>query len=236
MSRPFQFKQFTITQDVNPQKVGTDSVLLGAWTSGDYSRILDIGTGTGILALMMAQTFENAEITAIEPDLQSLNEAKLNFNESIFSNRIMAIHAPLQSFGAIEKYDLIICNPPYYDGSYISEDPNRNRARHTSELRIDELYEFASDLLSEDGKMNVIVPYTEETEHIERAFDNDLYVQKILHTVKSDGSKKRTLISFGFEEIDPDVRQMLVKDENNNYSKEYIELTEAFYTKDLSLT
>jgi tRNA1Val (adenine37-N6)-methyltransferase len=182
---------------------------------------------------MMAQRFSKASITAIEPDLDSIDEAKLNFSNSPFSDRIMAIHCPLQSFGTLEKYDLIICNPPYYDGSYISEDPDRNRARHTEELRVDELYLLAEDLLAEDGRINVIVPFTEETEHIERAFDNDLFVNDILHTLREDGSKKRTLISFGKKEVEPDVSEMLVKDANNRYSDQYIEMTMEFYSKDL---
>jgi tRNA1Val (adenine37-N6)-methyltransferase len=162
-----------------------------------------------------------------------LVEAQSNFNNSPFSDRILGIEVPLQDFGTIDKYDLIICNPPYYDGSYVGENEWRNNARHNLMMTVAELYEYASDLLSEDGRMNVIVPFTEETEHIERAFDNDLFIQDILHTLTPTGDRKRSLISFGHEDVDPIQETMLVKNENNAYSAEYIELTKAFYFKSL---
>ena len=232
-SRPFKFKQFEIIQEANPQKVGTDSMLLGAWTKGNFNRILDIGTGTGILALMLAQKYTDANITAIEPDLTSIQEATLNFKNSIFSDRILAIQTSLQQFGSLDKFDLIISNPPYFDGTYLSEDANRNRARHQDNLRVDELYECAADLLSEEGRFNIIIPFDMETEHIERAFDQDLFIQEITHTLSPDGSKKRSLISFGFEDVDPIIDQLVVKNEKNQYSQDYISLTKDFYLKDL---
>ncbi|OIQ29909.1 MAG: hypothetical protein BM555_05570 [Crocinitomix sp. MedPE-SWsnd] len=233
MSKPFKFKQFEIVQEANPQKVGTDSMLLGAWTSGNFTRILDIGTGTGILALMMAQKSTDSVVTAIEPNLESYTEATTNFNKSKYSNRILSINAYLQDFGAMEKFDLIICNPPYFDGSYLSEDDNRNSARHQSTLRTDELYECSADLLREDGRMNVVIPHSALGEHLERAFDNDLYLQDILISLSPDGTKKRAFISLGFEDIEPTEKTILVKDSNNKYSAEYIAMTKGFYLKDL---
>ena len=232
-SKPFKFKQFEIIQEANPQKVGTDSMLLGAWTTGDFSRILDIGTGTGILALMLAQKYKQANITAIEPDLASVQEATLNFKNSNFSERILAIQTSLQQFGSLDKFDLIISNPPYFDGTFLSQDIHRNRARHQDNLRIDELYECAAELLSVNGRFNVIIPFDIETEHIERAFDQDLFIQEITHTLSPDGSKKRSLISFGFEDVDPKIDQILVKNNKNQYSQDYIDLTKDFYLKDL---
>ncbi|MEX1003310.1 MAG: methyltransferase [Crocinitomicaceae bacterium] len=233
MGDVFKFKQFDLLQTANPHKVGTDSMLLGAWTSGSYQKILDIGTGTGILALMMAQKNSEAFITAIEPHLPSFEEALYNFNQSDFRSRIMCIHTPLQDFSSLEAFDLIICNPPYYDGTYLSSDENRNKARHTADLAIYELYECAAELLKEDGRLNVVVPYTEEREHIERAYDQSLYIQNILHTLREDGLRKRSLISFGFDDVDPIQEEMLVKDTSNRYSKEYITLTKSFYATDL---
>lgn len=237
MAKPFKFQQFEIIQEANPLKVGTDSMLLGAWTAKSYSqqpsRILDIGTGTGILALMMAQSFDSTSITAIEPVAECIQEAQMNFSNSIFSNRIMAIETPLQSFGALEKFDLIICNPPYYDGSYRSEDEARNIARHTTDLSVYELYEHAAELLAEHGRMNLVIPTDELSNHLERAFDHDLFLQEILHTVKENGERKRALISLGLAEIDPTEEILLVKDSKNEYSPEYIALTKPFYGKNL---
>ena len=237
-SEPLKFKQFDIVQAVNPQKVGTDSMLLGAWTSQlligqDPRRILDIGTGTGILALMMAQSFPEAEITAIEPHQESLVEAERNFRNSQFSKQIMSIQTSLQDFASMEKFDLIICNPPYFDGTYLSESDERNKARHTSELSISELYKEALDLLAEDGKLQLVIPQTELTEHLERAYDNELYLQTILHSIRENGERKRAFLSIGFNDIEPDEAEILVKDSQNNYSDEYISLTKAFYKKEL---
>ena len=235
--KPFKFKQFEIIQKQNPQKVGTDSMLLGAWTSQivdrPVSRILDIGTGTGILALMMAQSFLQANITAIEPMKEAELEANLNFKSSPFSNRILSIYTKLQDFGAMEKFDLIICNPPYYDGTFKSENVNRNQARHNDHLPPHELYECVAELLSPNGWFNLILPYSVITEHIERAFDNALFLQNILHTIKEDGERKRSILSFGFNEVDPTENELIVKYKDGSYSQAYIKLTEAFYRKDL---
>lgn len=234
MSRPFAFKEFTIQQKVNAQKVGSDSMLLGAWIKGDFRRILDIGTGTGILALMMAQKNTNASITAIEPDLDSLNEALSNFKSSKFHNQFLAVHARLQDFGALEKFDLIICNPPYFENAFLSRDEDRNRARHTDDLAVHELYESASELLAENGEMAIVIPTDEEQNHLKRAAIEGLFPIRILRTIRADGTFKRTLITFSFQETEePEVSHLMVKDGQNRYSSEYIQLTKPFYLKDL---
>ncbi len=234
MSRPFKFKQFSIHQEINAQKIGTDSMLLGAWTTGNFNRILDIGTGTGILALMQAQKNPQAEVTAIEPDLESLNEARENFGNSPFKSRIMAVHSPLQQFGAMEKFDLIISNPPYFENAFLSEDADRNRARHTEDLPVHELYECSAALLAENGTFAVVIPFEEEHNHLHRAFHEGLYASKILRTIRKDGTFKRSLIAYSFDDKAPELTEMLVKDSNNRYSTEYITLTKDFYLKDLS--
>lgn len=233
MSRPFRFKQFTIKQDVNPQKVGADSMLLGAWIKGDYQRILDIGTGTGILALMLAQKNPQAQITAIEPDFLSLEEAQENFQQSPFKQRIMGVHAPLQQFGSLEKFNLIISNPPYFENAFLSPDNDRNRARHTADLPVNELYECAADLLAEDGFLALIIPFEAEKEHLQRAWEEDLYPAEIMRTVREDGSFKRSLILFTFEEKSPKLSEICVKNSQNQYDEAYIELTQDFYFNDL---
>ena len=234
MSQPFKFKHFTILQESNTQKVGTDSMLLGAWVTGKFNRILDIGTGTGILALMMAQKNPEASITAIEPDLESLSEAQINFSHSTFKNQLLAIHTPLQSFGAIDKFDLIITNPPYFENSFLSEDTDRNRARHTNDLPIHELYGSAAELLTDNGSLAIVIPSDLEYEHFKRAAFEDLFPFKILRTISPNGNFKRTLIQFSFEDTEPIETTLLVKDDKGNYSKEYIEMTKEFYGKDLS--
>ncbi|WP_066757630.1 tRNA1(Val) (adenine(37)-N6)-methyltransferase [Crocinitomix algicola] len=234
MSNIFQFKEFNIIQDVNPQKVGTDSMLLGAWTSQHHNKILDIGTGTGILALMAAQKNPTASITAIEPDVHSMKEAELNFRNSKFSNRILAINTAVQNFGAIEKFDLIISNPPYFENAFLSEDSNRNRARHTNDLPIHEFYLACAELLSEKGTLSIIIPSHLEETHIERALTEELFPKRILRTRRPNGVSIRTLIEYSFSEINPTTSNLLVKDQNGKYSSEYINLTKDFYGIDLT--
>lgn len=209
-------------------------MLLGAWIDKKAERILDIGTGTGILALMLAQKNPEAQITAIEPDLPSLNEARENFIDSEFRHQIMPVHARLQDFGAMEKFGLIVANPPYFENAFLSENADRNRARHTHDLPIQELYISVSDLLTETGTLAVIIPFDLEDEHLQRAEVENLYPRKILRTRDTRGGFKRSLIQFGFDYKPLQVSEISVKNAQNKYSAEYIEMTKDFYNKDLS--
>lgn len=234
MSRPFAFKEFIIEQEVNPQKVGSDSMLLGAWIRGEFKRILDIGTGTGILALMLAQKNKFAAVTAIEPDLVSLNEAHSNFQSSKYANQFLTVHARLQEFGTPEKFDLIVCNPPYFENAFHSQDKDRNRARHNDDLATHELYDYSADLLTEHGQLAIVIPSDEEYNHLKRAENENLFPLRILRTIREDGSFKRSLITFSFDDrIEPEITKMMVKNRQNQYSEAYIELTQDFYLKDL---
>jgi len=233
MHNSFRFKQFIIDQEINTQKVGTDSMLLGAWSNGDFQNILDIGTGTGILALMIAQQNPTATIIALEPDESSLNEAISNFRNSKFSQQINGIKTSLQNFDTQEKFNLIICNPPYFENSSLSDNKNKNRARHTNDLPISILYKKAKDLISEGGNLNLIFPYDIEKIHFDEAFKNGFYPNKILRTKREDGEFKRTLISYSTSKVNCVEEEMIVKFSDNTYSKEYVEMTREFYGKTL---
>lgn len=233
-SAPFQFKQFAVHQNLNPQKVGTDSMLLGAWSNAKHNHILDIGTGTGILALMLAQQNPNSTVVAIEPDLISLQEALTNFSESPFSNQIQGVHSSLQNFKNDNKFDLIISNPPYFENSTLSENDSKNKARHTLELPIDVLYKHASALLSKDGYLNLIFPFDMEEVHFSIAHKQNLLPSKILRTKKENGEFKRTLVSYSFKNENAEESEMIVKFTDNSYSKDYVEITKDFYATDLS--
>lgn len=233
-SAPFQFKQFAIHQNLNPQKVGTDSMLLGAWSNAKHNQILDIGTGTGILALILAQQNPNSKIIAIEPDLVSLQEAQTNFSGSPFSNQIQGVHSSLQDYVSEVKFDLIISNPPYFENSTLSENDSKNKARHTLDLPIDDLYKHCATLLSEDGYLNLIFPFDMEEVHFSTAQKQNLFPSKILRTKKVNGEFKRTLVSYSFKNKISEVSEMIVKYTDNSYSKEYIEMTKDFYATNLS--
>lgn len=234
MSKPFNFKKFTISQKLNSQKVGTDSMLLGAWVEGNFHSILDIGTGTGILALMMAQKFEHAKIVAIEPEEFSFQEAKENFERSIFKNSITSFCATLQNFKSQEKFDLIISNPPYFSNSTLSKNQSKNNARHNLHLNFDDLIEYAVNLLSDQGIIAVIVPAESQKSLLEISERHHLYPNKILHTIKDDRTKVRSLIQLTKSKPQNiDMKEMIVKHSDNTYSAEYIEMTKDFYGKDL---
>lgn len=154
----FKYQQFTICQEHAAMKVGTDSDLLGTLGAGG-KRILDIGTGTGVLSLMFAQRYPEAQITAVEIDDNAIIDASRNFAESKFSERITLHHSSFQDFLKFPQlFDSIICNPPYFDKSLECPDLGRSRARHSSSLPFDVLARGAYALLTEGGAFSVCIP------------------------------------------------------------------------------
>lgn len=229
----FNFKQFRVEQGDSAFRVGTDSVLLGAWAKCQgASEILDVGTGTGLLALMLAQRSESS-ITAIEPDFLSYREADKNIKNSPWSDRITLINASLQEFSseAKRKYDLIITNPPYFGSSLRNSNARSSAARHNINLNTDEILLAASALLEESGILSMILPYVEGNMFIAAAASYGFYCNRMTRVKPLPAkSVKRLLIEFSRE------KEMLVSDylsvergERHEYSAEYIELTRDFY-------
>jgi tRNA1Val (adenine37-N6)-methyltransferase len=162
----FQFKKFTVQQDKTAMKVGTDGVLLGAWAPIDNhpNTILDIGAGTGLIALMLAQRSNAQQIDALEIDEDAYEQATDNFENSPWNDRLFCFHAGLDEFveDPEDEYDLIVSNPPFYTEDYKSEDASRDLARFEEAMPFEELVEAADLLLSEKGVFAVIIPYKEE--------------------------------------------------------------------------
>lgn len=216
-------------------KVGTDGVLLGAWVNvKNASKILDIGTGTGLIALMLAQR-SNAFIEAIDIELGAVKDAAFNFNQSKWANRLAVYHASLQNFilDNTNKYNCIVCNPPFFSNALKSVKKERTTARHTSELSFDALLKGVSILLEEGGSFNVILPV--ETEQPFRSIANNyrLFAKKIAR-VKPKPSKsiKRVLIEFGFESIQESENELILETETHHeYSNDAISLFKDFYLK-----
>ena len=155
----FKFKKFTIWHDKCAMKVGTDGVLLGAWVNVDNAtKILDIGTGTGVVALMLAQR-SDAEIIGIEIDSDAAEQASCNANESSWRNRIKIINQDFIHYNSKELFDVIVSNPPYFKNSIKSNDDKRNLARHVSSLNYQMLVEKAASLLLPTGSFSIIVPF-----------------------------------------------------------------------------
>lgn len=232
----FAFKQFSISQDKCAMKVGTDAVLLGAWVKTyGVRKALDIGTGTGVIALMLAQK-SGAHIDAIDIDLAAATEAKENARNCPWNERIHVQNISLQDFAKItdEQYDLIVSNPPYFVDSLLSSEANRTAARHTVLLPFEDLITGARKLLNKEGKLYVILPVREGEQFVQLAASHGLYLRRIMR-VKStpDKIEKRWLMQFGFQSKPQISDSMLVMEKDpqvrHSYTDEYKELTKEYY-------
>ncbi|MFK5959649.1 MAG: methyltransferase [Lutibacter sp.] len=233
---PFQFKQFIIQQDKAAMKVGTDGVLLGAWVNLNFNprSILDIGAGTGLIALMMAQRCNAELIDAIELDDNSYEQTVENFENSDWGDRLFCYHASLQEFSneIDDSYDLIISNPPFYTSTYKELSKERAMARHTGSLPYIELLKSVSKLVSRNGSCAFIIPFKEEANFIELANENSLLINRITRVRGNKNSLvKRSLLQFSFTEKIIEETELIIEIERHKYTKEYIELVKDFYLK-----
>ena len=232
-SETFAFKQFTIKQDRCAMKVNTDAVLLGAWVTPNGSKnILDIGTGTGVIALMLAQK-SKAKIIAIDIDKESIEQAKANVSQSVFNN-IEMIHLSFQDLTQTsqQKFDLIVTNPPYFIGSLKNNNNNKTNARHTDMLSFEDIIAGVKKLLDEKGKFCLILPTKEAAIFKELAQLKGLYLSKLLRirTRSDKDTEKRHLMQFEFKETEFSESTLLIEsDRAMNYTDEYKELTKDYY-------
>ena len=228
----FVFKQFRVEQRVNAHKVGTDSMVLGAWIKdGDFQNILDIGTGTGVLALMQAQNHPHANIIGIELNDNSCKEARSNFQNSTFSSRLTSVCSSVQDYSTSQKFDLIICNPPYFVDSTLGDNQTSNSARHTINLSISDLYKHVNRLLSTKGQFSLVFPSDILDQHMEEASKNGLFPENILIIENEQEKAIRHLISFKKIKGKFSEQKMIVKYSSGLYSYAYVELTKAFHQK-----
>ena len=236
MSKPFQFKQFTIQQDRTAMKVGTDGDLLGAWASIENNpfSILDIGTGTGLIALQLAQRCHAEVIDALEIDDDAYEQAVENFEISPWSDRLFCYHAGMDEFVAEieDKYDLIVSNPPFYTENYKTENTQRDTARFTDALPFEELLASVAHLLEPTGVFQTIIPYKEYEYFVNLAKINALFPQKTCHVKGNpEADFKRSLISFSFKKTTNNVEELVIETARHQYTDDYISLTKAFYLK-----
>lgn len=234
--KPFKFKQFTINQDSCAMKVGTDGVLLGAWAALENkpSSILDIGAGTGLLSLMLAQKSLASTIEALEIDEAAYEQCVENFEASPWADRLFCYHADLDEFTEEieEPYDLIISNPPFYTEEVSSENASRDNARQNQSLPFDELLEGVSKLLSFDGVFTTIIPFKEETTFISLATSFRLFPNRVLRVRGNQSTEiKRSLLEFSFKEREVSEEELTIEIKRHQYTEDYINLTKEFYLK-----
>ena len=233
----FQFKQFSLEQDRCAMKIGTDGVLLGAWTPIENNpfSILDIGTGTGVIALMLAQRSHAEQIDALEIDENAYEQAVDNFENSPWSDRLFCFHAGLDEFveEPEDEYDLIVSNPPFYTDDFKSATEQRDLARFADAMPFEDLIEAADLLLSENGIFSVIIPFKEEETFLALAAAYELYPTKITRVKGTPTTEiKRSLLAFSRNEnLDFPIDELIIETARHIYTAEYIKLTKEFYLK-----
>ncbi|MCK8134806.1 tRNA1(Val) (adenine(37)-N6)-methyltransferase [Pseudoalteromonas sp. 2CM28B] len=228
----FTFKQFKVEHDSCAMKVSTDGILLGAWAYlKGANTLLDIGTGTGLLALMCKQRQPALSITAVEIDEAAYKQAQQNIASSPWPN-ITVKHTTIQAFEQAAPFDVVISNPPYFNRSLKGLSDARNTARHTDGLSFDELIHAYMRLSHEHSCFNVILPTTEVGLFIDLAKQSGLYLNAHCQ-IKTTPSKafSRSLMRFSLVNTLPELTSLCIKDENNRYSDDYIALCKAFYLK-----
>ena len=241
----FKFKQFEVRHDKCGMKVGTDGVLLGAWavpspSAGDL-RVLDVGTGSGLIALMLAQRFESASVTAIDIDQAAVEQARDNVAASPFSSRIEVVQCDFWSFSCSEQedfscptqeqgYDLVVSNPPFYVEDTFCPDSRKNTAKHASSLPFRQLINGAAWVMGKGSTLSVIVPYSVANDFIGLAALSELYLQRRCD-VRSNIRKsfKRSLLSFSSVVGTTEQTELTLRDADNQYTEAYRSLTREFY-------
>lgn len=236
----FDFKQFSIRQDRCAMKVGTDGVLLGAWcrlassadsVDGSHTpRLLDVGAGTGLISLMLAQRYPEAEIDAVEIDAEAAAQCQENFDASPWSNRLHIHATSLQGFQTDAQYDLIVSNPPFYNATLKPADEGRAVARHFDSLPTAEIIRFACAHLSPSGTLALIYPHQYETSLMTEFAKSGLSLTRLCDFITREGKPaKRRLIQFSRIAHPIETESLIIRGIDNIYTPQYIALTEPFY-------
>ena len=231
----FTFKQFVVRQERCAMKVGTDGTLLGAWAelAKADGRVLDIGTGTGLMALMMAQRYPKARVTAIDIDEMAVSQARENVARSPFADRIEVRQADVNAFESTEMFDSIVCNPPFFNHALVCPDNQRTQARHTTSLSYQQLMSAAWRLLNEEGLFSVIIPNDFFRQLESEAHLAGFFLTRVFGVRTIEGKPiKRYLIELRKNPNTEIIKkEILIDDSPNVRSEWYRELTKDFYIK-----
>lgn len=233
MGKPFSFKKFNVAQDRCAMKIGTDGVLLGCWAPVEnVHSVLDIGSGTGVISLIMAQRSSADILDAVEIDEDAYEQTVENFESSPWADRLFCYHASFQEFFTEmdDQYDLIISNPPFYTENYKTSNRKRDLARFEEALPFEHLLYGAAKLLSNKGKLAIIVPYKSEVEVIQLAENFKLYPHKVTRVKGNPKTDvKRSLLVFRFQDEKTEYNELIIETSRHKYTEDYKALTRAFY-------
>lgn len=224
----FKFQKFTLHQGRCAMKVGTDGTLLGAWAKGGRT-VLDVGTGTGLIALMMAQRFPAARVVGIDIDCQSVGQARENVSESPFAKCVSIEEADVKSFKA-EPFEAVVCNPPYFIDSLHCPDSQRTLARHTSSLTYAELMTSACRLLADDGELSLVIPFDSKSRlEQEAALAGVFKVRECAVKTTPQKQPRRYLVAFRKHPSELELTEGVIETSPGVRSTWYEELTKEFY-------
>ena len=225
----FKFKEFKIIQEKSAMKVGTDGVLLGSWVSCEnFKNILDIGCGTGLITLMLAQRNAKSNVIGLEIDKIASQEAQLNITNSDWKERIKIQNTSLQKFNTKTQFDLIVSNPPFY-AKNISQ-KRRDIARRSNKLSFEELIKNTTGLLAEKGTFSVIIPKDSEGYFCKIAASNKLYINRVYYIKGNERSEvKRVMLEFSFIKSEVITEQLTIEKSRHEYTDKYIQLCKDFY-------
>lgn len=228
----FRFRQFSIDQQHCAMKVGTDGVLLGAWAGVKApSKILDIGTGSGLIALMLAQRFPAANIHAIDLDELAVEQALINVAASPYRERVQVFHASMAEWASAKwhQYDLIVCNPPYFKKGWPVNDPTRKKARDASFLPLEDLFNQSINLSSSEGILSIILPANRLSEVDGLSELAGWKIQRQLQVFTRKGKPaERVMLEWGQSQKTNNLKELLIEDDSG-YTADYIDLVESFY-------
>lgn len=230
----FQFKQFSVNQEGCAMKICTDACILGAYAPiGEAKNVLDIGTGTGLISLMLAQRFENVQFEAVEIDEIAAQTAQENFENSPFKNRLKVFCDDIKDFASEKKYDLVISNPPFYESSMVSQNKQINLAMHNESLRAHELAKIAVEKVAKNGKIIVLYPLDRMPNFVKLMAFWQFYPEEILHIYhlkKGNQQEFRQIITFVNQKNIPKELNLHIWERQGVYSQAYIQLLQNFYT------
>ncbi len=229
----FTFKQFTICHDHCAMKVGTDGVLLGAWAPADgAARILDVGTGSGLIALQLAQRNPQAQIVAVEVDPEAAGQAQQNVDRSPWKDRVEVVCCDFRTYQSAVPFDLVVSNPPYFVDALKCPDQLRSAARHTGGLNYDSLFRRSVPMLSQQGQVSIIIPAEVEKQVVDVAWTHRLYPSHLLRVYTKPGKPcRRVLLTFSRSDVPCSEESLSIQLNDNTYSPEYVALTRDFYLK-----